>query len=382
VGTSGWSYKDWVGPFYDKKTGMFTKYSEVFKTSEINSTFYSYPKAGMIEGLRRNAPPDFIFSSKLPKLITHDKWLKLSEGVEEDTHRFLELMRPLAEKLGPILIQLRPKFNYDEHVGQFESFLEVLPRNYEWAVEFRDESWLRKESYEILLRNNIAYTIVDEPLLPPVTYVTADFAYIRWHGKGKRLWYDYEYGEDELEQWVPKVTEVKGKARRTYGYFNNHFRANAIKNAVEMLDLLGEATEMQKLTLEKIEGYREIKARPKGVQTLDAYGETEEDLSVADHLMHFMDAPRLGRAEKIKDIEIQIVRSSDEVIEARLRNYYIIVDIDQKVIKHNCDDWRKGMQLKRMCKHMGKLFLTLPPGQSTKILSQMWEDIDGWSFEE
>lgn len=382
IGTSGWSYKDWVGPFYDKKTGMFTRYTDVFKTSEINSTFYSYPKQGMIEGLRRNSPPEFLFATKLPKLITHDKWLKLSEGVEEDTYRFLELMRPLAEKLGPILIQLRPKFNYDEHVGQLESFLEAIPRNYEWAVEFRDKSWLRKETYDILKKNNVAYTIVDEPLLPPEIHVTADFSYIRWHGHGKRLWYDYEYGEEELEEWVPKVSEVKGKARRTYGYFNNHFRANAIKNAVEMLDLLGEATPIQKATLEKIEGYRELKARPSGVQTLEAYTESEDDLSVADHLMHFMDSNRLSRAEKIKDSEIRVTKNTDELITAKLRDYYMEIDMDHRVIKHNCDDWRKRMQSKRMCKHLGKLFLTLPPGQSARVLGQIWEDVEGWIFEE
>jgi len=252
LGTSGWSYDEWVGPFYEKKTGMFTQYSQVFNTSEINSTFYSYPKEGMVRGLIRNAPPGFLFAAKLPQLITHDKWLRLGDGVEDDTHRFLELMRPLAERLGPILIQLRPKFSYEDHVGDLESYLDVLPGNYEWAVEFRHESWLRPETMDILRRHNVAYTIVDEPLLPPEVHTTADFSYIRWHGHGSRLWYDYEYSGDQLREWVPKVEEVKKKSRRVYGYFNNHFKANAVKNAVEMLELLGEATPVQRVALEKI----------------------------------------------------------------------------------------------------------------------------------
>ena len=302
--------------------------------------------------------------------------------MEEDTWRFLELMRPLAERLGPILIQLRPKYNYEEHAGVLEDYLAAIPGNYEWAVEFRNESWLRDETYEILRRHNVAYTIVDEPLLPPEMEVTADFAYIRWHGHGERLWYDYEYTEDQLEAWLPKLEDVKGRTLRTYGYFNNHFKANAVKNAIEMLNLLDEATPEQNVVLDKIRDYRETASRPLGVQPLTAYQADEEDLSVADHLTHFMDARRLSRAEKISDSDLSVTESGDESIKARLRNYYIEVDMENQVIKHNCDDWRKGMHRKRMCKHLGKLFLSLPPGQSKRVLERIWKDVDGWVFEE
>jgi len=143
LGTSGWSYDEWVGPFYDKKSGMFTSYSKVFGTTEINSTFYSHPTERLVTGWARTAPPGFIFASKLPQVITHDKWLRLEEGVEEDLWKYIHLMQPLGEKLGPILIQLRPMFNYDSNIGDLENFLEILPRNQEWAIEFRHESWLR-----------------------------------------------------------------------------------------------------------------------------------------------------------------------------------------------------------------------------------------------
>ncbi|MBD3204747.1 DUF72 domain-containing protein [Candidatus Bathyarchaeota archaeon] len=382
LGTSGWSYDDWVGPFYTKKTGKFSQYAKIFHTVEINSTFYRYPSEGMIFGLQRNSPPGFLFSSKLPGLITHDKWLDLSKGVEDDTIRFLNLMRPLAESLGPILIQLRPKFNLNEHMGNLEDYLEVLPSNYEWAVEFRDNSWLVPETFDLLSQHNVAYTIVDEPLLPPELHFTADFSYIRWHGRGTNLWYDYEYSEEQLEDWVPKVEEIESKTRRTYGYFNNHFRANAVKNAVEFLDLLDKATPEQKIALDRIINHHETAGRPVGVQPLTSFTSDEGGQSPSDFLSRFMDFKRLARAEKIKDTEIQLEYVDEDRIEANIRNYHIIIDMNEQVIKHNCDDWRKGKSSKRMCKHIGKLFLTLPPGQAKDILSRIWDDIEGWFFEE
>ena len=382
VGTSGWSYKEWVGPFYEKKTGMFSHYKKYFDTTEINSTFYSYPSEGMIMGLLRNAPPGFVFSAKLPKLITHDKWLNPDEDIENDTHRFLALIRPLAEHLGPILIQLRPKFNFEKHIGDLETYLDFIPKNYEWAIEFRHESWLREETFDVLRKYNVAYVVVDEPLLPPEVHTTADFSYIRWHGHGEKLWYDYDYSEEQLENWVPKVKDITSSVRRTYGYFNNHFNANAVKNAVEMLELLGQATPEQKITLEKITNYREESVRPMGVQPLDAFTTSDEDLSVADHLLHFTDPARIQRGEKIGKDELVISLLEDDHFMGDIRDYYIEVDFDQKVIKHNCDDWRKGMGSKRFCKHIVKFFMSLPPGQSTRALSQIWDDIDGWIFEE
>jgi hypothetical protein len=210
--------------------------------------------------------------------------------------------------------------------------------------------------------------------------VTADFAYVRWHGHGKRIWYDYEYNDNQLEEWVPKVEEVEKKAKRTYGYFNNHFNANAVKNAVELLSKLDMATPQQVEALRKIEAHREERLRPAGLQPLEAFA-GEEGLSVADLLMRFTDAGRLGRAEAM-DEEMRITRSSADLVRAEVKDYYIEVDIAGKVLRHNCDDWRKGMGSKRMCKHVDRLFLSLPPGQSRKILEGIWEERDDWSFEE
>jgi len=185
-----------------------------------------------------------------------------------------------------------------------------------------------------------------------------------------------------LKAWVPKVEEIASKVRRAYGYFNNHFNANAVKNAVEMLELLGQATPEQKIMHDKITSYREETVRPRGVQPLDAFTSSDEDLSVADHLIHFTDPGRISRGEKISDSELVISLSTDNHLMGDIRDYYVDVDLDQHVIKHNCDDWKKGMSSKRFCKHLVKFFMGLPPGQATRVLSRIWDDIDGWSFEE
>jgi uncharacterized protein YecE (DUF72 family) len=334
----------------------------------------------MVQGWYRTAPPGFVYALKLPKVITHDKWLNPRKGVEEDTLSFLDLVQPLAEKLGPILIQLRPMFNYEEHVEVLESYLESLPGNYEWAVEFRHLSWMRDETYRILERNGVAYTIVDEPLLPPEVHVTTDFAYVRWHGYGVSPWYNYNYSPEELEKWIPRVEEVRSKARRTYGYFNNHFSANAVKNAVEMLQMLGSATPQQEGALKGIIEHREQAHKAEHVQPLEAFAGRDDGLSVADHLMRFTTTSRLGRAEKIGDAELTLKLNTGRLIQADIRSYTIEIDAEAKTLRHDCDDWRKGKDQKRICKHVAKLFLNLPEGQAEDLLTEMWQNRESWRF--
>ncbi len=242
IGTSGWSYKEWNGVFYpNASTNKLSFYSKIFSTVEIDSTFYAYPSKGLVSGWARNTPDGFVFSVKLPQLITHEKKLDLKQGAESDLIRFMSLMKPLVAsgKLGPILIQLPPSFSYDLHYGSLKEFLSVVPEDIRFAVEFRHPSWLREDVWPMLRDRNIATVIVDEPLLPPDVVVTSDFAFMRWHGRGSRPWYNYRYGTKELEKWVPKVREVSGRVEKTYGYFNNHFRGFAVENSIKMMGLLG-----------------------------------------------------------------------------------------------------------------------------------------------
>ena len=281
IGTSGWSYKEWEKIFYpNSKVPKLTYYSKIFSTAEIDSTFYAYPTRGLALGWVRNTPAEFEFSAKIPKLITHDKKLDLEKGVEIDLVRFLDIIAPLkdAQKLGPLLIQLPPSFSASE-IGKLEDFFKTLPKDYKFAVEFRNESWLenKSEATELLRKYNVAQTIVDEPLLPvDLTTTTSDFAFIRWHGKGKRVWYNYHYSEEELDPWVPRVEQVSRKVKKVYGYFNNHFHASAVENSLYLMEKMNIATEKQKEAFETIK-----KNRSEGLEGETAPKEDRKQMRLA-----------------------------------------------------------------------------------------------------
>jgi len=274
IGTSGWSYSEWTGVFYPSSTtNKLSFYSKVFRTAEIDSTFYAFPSKGLVIGWTRYSPEGFVFSAKLPRAITHDKRLDLDRGAESDLVRFLGLMKPLiaAGKLGPVLVQLPPSFERDQDFGRLRRFLEVVPDDVKFAVEFRHPSWLKPEVYELLRSRNVANVIVDEPLLPPETTVTADFAFIRWHGRGARPWYNYRYRDEELKKWVPKVREVTARAEKTYGYFNNHFRGFAVENSLKMMGMLGVSAPEQDEAASKATRFIESGGRREGDGSLLEY---------------------------------------------------------------------------------------------------------------
>jgi uncharacterized protein YecE (DUF72 family) len=256
LGTSGWSYKEWEGPFYPKgEKKKLTYYSKFFDTVEIDSTFYAYPSKGMVLGAARSTPPGFVLSAKLPKLITHEKTLDLERGAKDDLFRFLHLMKPLADegKLGPLLVQLPPSFTYSGGLRKLQGFLGALPTDVSFAVEFRNKSWLDKsDALDLLRQHNVAITNVDEPLLPADTTTTADFAFVRWHGRGGRPWYNYRYGRDELAGWSKKVEAIATKTKKVYGYFNNHFHGYAVEDSLKMMDLLGTASAEQRKLLDQV----------------------------------------------------------------------------------------------------------------------------------
>jgi len=248
LGTCGWSYKEWEGSFYEKRAGQskLRAYSRVFRTAEIDSTFYRNPSKGTVMGWLKYSPSDFVFTAKLPKIITHDKALGLKENVKADLEVFLDLMRPLqlGGKLGCMLIQLPPKYTYEPE--NLEAFFKLLDPTFKYAVEFRNPSWLRNETWKLLKDYEVAYTIVDEPLLPPEIHLTADFAYFRWHGRGEKIWFDYRYNSKELDIWVPKVLETAKNTKKVYGYFNNHYNGYAPENCLQLIEKLGLLTEEQK----------------------------------------------------------------------------------------------------------------------------------------
>lgn len=260
LGTCGWSYKEWEEKFYTKgEKHKLRAYARIFQTVEIDSTFYRYPSKGAVMGWLRYSPSNFIFSAKIPKVITHDKKLGLKDDVEADLSAFLKIMEPLQlnGKLGCLLIQLPPSYEYNPE--NLESFFRILLPQFRYAVEFRNLSWMREETWQLLKKHNVAYTNVDEPLLPPDLHITADIAYFRWHGHGKEPWFNYLYKEEELEAWVPKVLETSGQVKQIYGYFNNHYHGYAAENCLSLTErILG-------LTPQQVEVKNRMRKRQVGL---------------------------------------------------------------------------------------------------------------------
>jgi uncharacterized protein YecE (DUF72 family) len=382
LGTSGWFYKEWIGPFYDKASKMFSHYSRFFRTVEINSTFYQYPSRGTIYGWLRTAPPNFVFSAKLPRLITHEKRLDPAQKIENHLLRFLELLNPLKTggKLGCILIQLPPSFDYQREHINFQAFLKILPDEYKFAVEFRDLSWIREETWKLLKKHNVAYCIVDEPLLPPEIHLTAEFAYFRWHGRGRKPWYDYQYSEEELKRWVPRITKVQDRVTKIYGYFNNHFHGYAVENCIEILEMLNIATPLQKKAKERLHRHH-IQNKPLTFEKKLEEFRGMPEMPLETHLLHLADQQRLKRGMKIRDEEVTFQKKSDEKIIIQIRNYLIEIDLKVKSIKHNCDDWQKGLGIKRFCKHLVKIFLIMASEESMRILTDITENMHEWQFQ-
>jgi uncharacterized protein YecE (DUF72 family) len=170
----------------------------------------------------------------------------LKGDVKEDLEAFLDLMRPLqlGGKLACLLIQLPPKYAFNPE--NLKAFFGLVDPVFKYAVEFRNLSWMREETWELLKEHDVAYTIVDEPLLPPEVHLTTDFAYFRWHGRGESPWFDYRYSKEELEPWVPKVEEAAGKVKKIVGYFNNHFHGYAPENCLYLIERLGLLSDEQR----------------------------------------------------------------------------------------------------------------------------------------
>ncbi|MHA2392978.1 MAG: DUF72 domain-containing protein [Promethearchaeota archaeon] len=245
VGTSGWGYDEWVGPFYPKslkKEDYLVYYSEIFYTNEINTTFYNIPSRWIVENWANKTPQNFLFSAKVPKTVTHEHMLDIRSCMD-DLDRYLRAMEPLieADKLLSFLIQLPPFFNKKDHFGTLKEFIDNWPGdlkrdNYHLVVEFRHNSWMVDEVFEYLKKKSLTYCAVLEPLLPPRMDVTDPaFAYIRFHGYGKKIWFDYFFKEEEIKRWAQDINEIIPKVEKIGIYFNNHFSGYAAKNSLMLM---------------------------------------------------------------------------------------------------------------------------------------------------
>jgi len=250
VGTSGYSFRDWVGPFYPPgtKAGDFLEfYSERFPTVEVNATYYAIPAPAMLERMAAKTPDPYRFIVKLNQAFTHDPTFDAGT-----VRRFLDAIAPLkhAGKYDGLLAQFPWKFRRTpEHRKHLLALREALPDE-PLFVEFRHDSWLTPELEPSLREHHLGYCAVDEPhlpgMMPPVTMVTAEDAYVRFHGRNAKTWYagdrstryDYSYSREELQEWVRKIGELAEQTRRVYLFFNNCHAGQAARSAKLMQDLL------------------------------------------------------------------------------------------------------------------------------------------------
>jgi len=257
VGTSGFSYTEWVeAGFYPSGTksgNLLPLYARQFPITELNYTWYQMPRSEAIERQRRQVPQEFLFAAKLTRTLTHEID---TQNWSDQAVNYREGMAPLIQtgQLGAVLIQLPPGFHRTppnrKYLAALIDKLDGLPL----AIEFRHRSWANDRVFAELERRRVTLVSVDEPnlpdLFPALDIVThSDLFYVRFHGRNAKGWrsgnmqhqFDYNYSDDELREWIQnKIEPMSQRARRGIIFFNNHVRAQAPENARRMVALLKE----------------------------------------------------------------------------------------------------------------------------------------------
>ncbi len=253
VGTSGYSFADWIGPFYPQSMSparMLPFYSERFPVVEVNSTFYRVPNPRTMELMEKKTPAGFRFVVKAPRTLSHERKLE-----PESIAAFRDCLEPLrnAGKLDGVLVQFPWSFKPEvESWRLLEGTRRDLPE-LPIFVEFRHADWARPETFAHLRNQELGFCVVDEPrfasLMPPVVELTTASGYVRLHGRNGATWwrprgqgggdrYDYLYSEAELHEWVGKIRALASRAEKVYVFFNNCHAGQAARNAQLMQQLL------------------------------------------------------------------------------------------------------------------------------------------------
>ena len=244
IGTSGFSYDDWMGVFYPEdllRAKWLGYYSKNFSTVELNVTFYRLPKPKTFGKWRKETPKDFRFSLKGSRFITHIKRLL---DPEEPVGRFMESAEPLRDKIAVTLWQLPPGFKADPE--RLKEFLSVLrPYGFRHAFEFRNETWLAKDVISNLQAEGAALCSADWPPFLDDIPVTADFVYIRRHGQGGS--YATSYSDEELRRDARRIRKYLKGGKDVFIYFNNDAAGYAAQNALTLKKML-KAAEKRKMS--------------------------------------------------------------------------------------------------------------------------------------
>lgn len=241
LGTSGFSYNDWVGSFYPvgmPKREWLLYYAREFNACEINSTYYALPKPASLESMVKKTGEGFLFAVKANQQMTHEQ-----KDNEEVFKAFRKVLTTLIErgKMGCVLAQFPYSFRFNTQNRHYlETFRERL-RDLPIVIEFRNAGWLRKDLFDWLCQNELGFCCVDEPqlpnLLPPIAEASSKIAYVRFHGRNTEKWwnhehayerYDYSYSPEELEEWLPKIRHLDQQAEETFVFANNHWQGQAV----------------------------------------------------------------------------------------------------------------------------------------------------------
>ena len=250
IGTQGWHYPEWVGPFYPAGTApqhMLELYARAFRSVEVDATFYAVPADKTVDGWRERVSSAFRFAAKVPQQITHE--LRLVD-VQDPLELFVDRMRRLGDRLGACLVQLSPDFAPTPLNRQaLAVFLDLLPGDARWAVEFRDARWFEPTVLGTLRARNVALALAEgrwvgrDVLLDLAREPTADFAYVRWMGPDRRIT-DFSRvrvdRDEDLGVWADALEGLALRVRTVFGYFNNHWQGHSPASARGLQRLLGQ----------------------------------------------------------------------------------------------------------------------------------------------
>ncbi|HVS45920.1 MAG TPA: DUF72 domain-containing protein [Verrucomicrobiae bacterium] len=247
VGTCGYAYRDWIGPFYPAKikpSEMLGYYAQRFRAVEIDASYYGVPAVTTIAGMNARTPSDFRFSFKAPQTVTHAPDLQAAR-VHDDARLLRERLEPMREagKLAAVLLQFpngfQPSVANEAYLRAAVGAFAGVPL----VVEFRHRRWQDAATLTLLRELRAGWSNVDMPaheaLLAPSSDATSDVGYVRFHGRNAAQWwtgnnvtrYAYDYVPDELIPWADRLAEIDEQVETVYAFFNNHAFGSAARDA-------------------------------------------------------------------------------------------------------------------------------------------------------
>jgi uncharacterized protein YecE (DUF72 family) len=235
IGTSGWTYDGWRGPFYPReqpKKEWLAWYATQFHTTEINGSFYRTPSLEVVRAWCEQTPKEFLFAWKASKFITH--WKRLSEKSANSIDLMETRLKALSPKVGAVLFQLPPQFS--KNCERLASFLKMLPCGYRYAFEFRHESWYDGDVLALLRNYDISLCLSDHHEAPAPWEVTAQHVYVRGHGPGGR--YKDNYSDQTLRAWARDIRKWRRQRRTIFVYFDNDQKSAAPQDARRLIALI------------------------------------------------------------------------------------------------------------------------------------------------